>query len=858
MSVVLATFIALAIGFGAAWIAHRVRSARFESVRRMFDRHGAVILLLQTDTGAILYANASACQFFGYSLAEFVRMKIQEINTLAPAEVQAEMIRARREERNYFVFRHRLRSGEVRTVQVHSSPMVLEGQTYLLSILDDITAGERLSRERDTRARVLELLATSAPLEAVLQELALAYEDLFPESICSVLLVDSAEKTLLHGAAPHLPSFFNRAVHGLSAGEAQGSCGTAVFRRQRVVVSNIQEDPLWAQFREIAKQADIAAAWSQPIFSSAQKIVGTFAVYSRKPRTPSKEELELMDRHVRLASVCIEQTQLHLRQRLSDHVFQNTGEGILITDEDARIVAVNPAFRQLTGFSESEVLGQNPRILASGKHPKSFYESMWSDLHRSGRWTGEIWNRRKNGEIFPELLSISAVRMEPQQTVHYVAVFADITHIKAAQARLDELAYRDSITGLANRSQFEMRLRQAIAAAETNGSSVWILLIDLDKFKDVNDALGHNVGNHLLRIVAGRFAEVLEPGDMIARMGGDEFAVLLGNADPARIAMRLLTTLGAPLEMPTGDQLDIGASVGISQFPHDGATAELLLQHADAALYDAKASGRRTFRFYTQALTARAKSRLTLETRLRRAIERDELQLYYQPQVNIRSGKVVGVEALARWIDPDGEVVPPDTFIPIAEETGLILPMGQNLLRKACIQARAWSDAGMPLSVAVNLSARQCSHARLSTDISDIVAETGVDPALLELEITETALMTQGQEAVTLLEQMKKIGVRMALDDFGTGYSSLAYLRRFPVDTLKIDRSFIFEIPSHRSGTEIASAIIRLAHSLNFTVLAEGVETPEQLAFLTEQGCDLFQGYYRSRPVPPEQISALL
>lgn len=301
----------------------------------------------------------------------------------------------------------------------------------------------------------------------------------------------------------------------------------------------------------------------------------------------------------------------------------------------------------------------------------------------------------------------------------------------------------------------------------------------------------------------------------------------------------------------------MGASVGISQFPHDGNSVEQLIQNADAALYDAKASGRRTFRFYTSTLTARAKARLSLETKLRRALERNEILLHYQPQVNIRTGKIVGVEALARWPDGD-QMIPPDQFVPVAEESGLILPLGQSLFRKACMQARQWNDAGISLMVAVNLSARQCANARLAHEIAEVIRETGVNPEQLELEITETALMSQGQDALNLLEQMRKIGVRMALDDFGTGYSSLAYLRHFPVDTLKIDRSFISEIPTHNSGAEITSAIIRLGHSLNFTVLAEGVETEAQLAFLAKQECDLYQGYYRGRAVPPEEIPALL
>ncbi|HNN57880.1 MAG TPA: EAL domain-containing protein [Leptospiraceae bacterium] len=857
MGLTVAIVLGLLLAVCAAWIARELRNRRNQIARQLFLRHGSVMLLIKPDDGRIAFANLAAARFYGYSPRQLESMSVKDLNTLGPAEVQAELDRARREERSYFLFRHRVASGDIRTVQVHSSPLVIDGETFLLSIIDDVTHHAKLTKERETRGRVLELLAANAPLESILTELVLAYEDLAPGSICSILLTDSEESTLLPGAAPGLPEWFNHEVQGLSTGEGQGSCGTAIARKQRVIVSNIATDPLWDKYRHLAERAGLAACWSEPIFSGSRKILGSFAIYYKQVREPHEEDLQLISRHAQLASLCIEQTQLRRRQQLADHVFQNTGEGILITDDKSQILAANPAFGKLTGYEPAEILGKTPRILSSGKHPKSFYEDMWGQIRNTGKWKGEIWNKRKNGELYPELLSISTVYTKGSVIGYYVAIFTDISNIKETEARLDELAYRDPITALANRSLFQLRLAEALHRAERSGTSVWILLIDLDRFKDVNDALGHEVGNKLLEAVTGRFLEVLEPGDLLARMGGDEFGLLLENADAGRIAQRLLHSLNAPVHLKSGDQIDVGASVGISQFPHDGNSVEQLIQNADAALYDAKASGRRTFRFYTSTLTARAKARLSLETKLRRALERNEILLHYQPQVDIRTGKIVGVEALARWPDGD-QMIPPDQFVPVAEESGLILPLGQSLFRKACMQARQWNDAGISLMVAVNLSARQCANARLAHEIAEVIRETGVNPEQLELEITETALMSQGQDALNLLEQMRKIGVRMALDDFGTGYSSLAYLRHFPVDTLKIDRSFISEIPTHNSGAEITSAIIRLGHSLNFTVLAEGVETEAQLAFLAKQECDLYQGYYRGRAVPPEEIPALL
>jgi len=488
---------------------------------------------------------------------------------------------------------------------------------------------------------------------------------------------------------------------------------------------------------------------------------------------------------------------------------------------------------------------------------------MWASIKQTGHWQGEIWNRRKNGEIYPQWTTLSAVRNDQGEVTNYVGVFTDISQLKQTEARLERLAHYDPLTALPNRLLFQSRMEHALDSAQRQGEQVALLLIDLDRFKDVNDSLGHPAGDELLQKVVERVRKRLRDEDTLARLGGDEFVVLLErlaqSPDAGRVAQEIIDTLAPPFLLDSGAEVFISASIGISLFPSHGATARELTQHADAALYLAKGQGRHTYRFYTEALTRATQDRLSLESRLRRALERDELQVYYQPQLDIASGRLVGAEALVRWFDPDVGMIMPDRFIYIAEESGMIVPLGDYVLRSACLQAKTWTDAGFPaLRLAVNLSPRQFAHPDLVGQILGVLEETGFDPNYLELELTESALMAEPEEAAVLLSQLKRMGVRLAIDDFGTGYSSLSYLRRFPLHTLKIDKSFVRDIPHHQDDMEIATAIIQLGHILGFTVLAEGVETEAQLAFLRERGCDLYQGYLFSKPVPAAEFERLL
>ncbi|HRY16064.1 MAG TPA: EAL domain-containing protein, partial [Candidatus Competibacteraceae bacterium] len=513
-----------------------------------------------------------------------------------------------------------------------------------------------------------------------------------------------------------------------------------------------------------------------------------------------------------------ERHQANEKLRLSAAVVASTRDGVVITDLEARILVVNPAYCEITGYSEAEALGQTPRILQSGRHDRAFYQAMWASLQETGHWRGELWNRRKNGELYPQWLTVSVVRNPQGEATHYVGVLTDMSQIRYIEARLERLAHYDPLTDLPNRLLVQSRLAHALEQAQRHGHQVSVLFIDLDQFKTINDSLGHPVGDQLLQAVAWRLSGRFRQEDTLARLGGDEFLVVLEYLkrpeEAVAVARSILGLLEQPFKLNGDQEIYVSASIGISLYPDDGYSAAELIQHADTAVYQAKTQGRNTCRFYTETLTRAAHERLDLESRLRRALERGEFLVHYQPLMSAQERQMVGVEALVRWQPPDKALMSPMRFIPLAEETGLILPLGEWVLRTACTQAKAWMNAGgLPLLLAVNLSARQFQQPDLIDRVRAVLLDTGLPSTCLELEITESTLMEQGQQAVSTLAALKELGIRLAIDDFGTGYSSLAYLKRFPIDKLKIDQSFVRDIPYDSNDMEIAAAIIALARN---------------------------------------------
>ncbi len=540
--------------------------------------------------------------------------------------------------------------------------------------------------------------------------------------------------------------------------------------------------------------------------------------------------------------------------RLYAKVFENSGEAILITDRSNRIIAVNQALERDSGYCPEELLGKDPRVLSAHKTPRETYQLMWAALRESGYWQGELWDLRKDGMIYPTWAAISAIHDAKGELTNYIASFTDISERKAAEARIDYLAHHDALTGLFNRYSLENRLAQSLLAARRENQQLAVIFIDLDRFKVINDTLGHHVGDLLLIEVANRLSACVRESDIVARLGGDEFVVTLtslaNDMDAALVAKKIVAALGDTYEID-GKQLHTTPSVGISLFPANGEDVDTLMKNADTAMYHAKEKGRNNFQFFSPAMTAAATERLELERDLRSALANSEFELHYQPQVCATQNLVRGVEALIRWRHPERGLIPPLKFIPIAEETGVIEAIGTWVLNEACRQMAAWRQAGFDLQhVAVNLSAHQLRSPDLVSQVQAAIAHFGLSPGELELEITESVAMEDPERAIGQLRALRDSGVELAIDDFGTGYSSLAYLKMLPIHTLKLDRAFVRDIETDENDAAISAATLALAHNLGLKVVAEGVETQAQCDFLAEHRCDYLQGFLFGKPEP--------
>jgi diguanylate cyclase (GGDEF)-like protein/PAS domain S-box-containing protein len=837
----------------------RVSERRY---RQMFENNRAVQLLLDPTSGEIVDANMAACDFYGYTYDELCSMRIWDINVLGEESVRTEMANAAAQQRSYFVFRHRRSTGEIRDVEVHSGPIDVGERRLLYSIIHDITerkhAEERLATSNAQRKAVLDAatrvsIIASDPDGTITvfnagAERMLGYTA--DEMIGKRTLLDLHDPLELEEHGAGLEREFRRAIGGFDV------------LAMRAAIFGLEERE-WTFVRKNGDTATVHVAVTA-IRGEDASITGFLHVATDVTARKHAEEM--------------------LRKQSA--AMQASMDGMGILNERLDFTYANEALARLFGFNDAyDIVGKNLCDLYEPPEQVRFVTIIMPQVLQRGRWRGEASGQRRDGAQFPQEISLTLLDVAPSRSVAparnvapatspagaaggggathgFVCVVRDITERTYAEEQIKHLAYHDALTGLPNRLLFKDRVTVALSHAQRDNSRLAVLFLDLDRFKVINDSLGHNIGDQLLQAVASRVQSCVRDSDTLARLGGDEFTLLLPGLvrsdDAAPIADKILDAVRQPFHIE-GREFYITTSIGISLYPEDGSDAESLIKNADTAMYQAKEQGRDNYQLFNAYVNARALQRITIEHGLRRALAAGELEVHYQPIYDFRSGRISGMEALLRWTHPELGPIPPGVFIPLAESTGAMVPIGAWVLRTACAQVKAWHEAGFrSLSLAVNLSVTQLHQGDLVERVRQILDETQLPPRLLELEITESSAMLSPETSIRTLYDLKKLGIRISLDDFGTGHSSLSYLKRFPIDTLKIDQSFVSDINSDPDTAAIVTAIIAMAHSLRLKVIAEGVELTEQANFLRRYGCDQMQGYLVKPPVPASEFVTIL
>ena len=908
--------------------------------RQMFERHSSIMLLIDPVSGAIEDANAAASNFYGYPLAQLIGMNVAQINTKPREEIDAERALAIQEKRNYFIFSHRLASGEIRTVEVHSSPIERAGHSVLFSIIHDITERQQIKEKTEALLRRYQTLLKTAmdgiyilDMQGNIVEANDAFCNMLGYSLEEMLTLNLANLNAQYTAEQlreRLRSFIGKSaqfetVHRCKSGRLieveisnssvdidgqyyfitssrdiserkkterelrdserklrmlMDSAADAVFvadpvtecwlyindrfksllgySREELVGSNIY-DLVTPAFRDIYRERFVSIA------QAGEVSMREFQLNSKDGRSVLMElnAVTLPDGTVYGSCRDItERKKSEESQRIAAVTF-DTQEAIMITTPDAVILRVNQAFQDITGYSADEVIGHNPRMLQSGRHDAAFYQAMWSALLTVGKWSGEIWDKRKDGSIYPKLMTATAVYNDRQQITNYVAVFRDISLHKKSEQAIHQMAFYDALTLLPNRRLLLDRLKQAMAAGARNGRHGALLFLDMDHFKTINDTRGHAIGDQLLIEVARRLQTGVREGDSVARLGGDEFVVVLedlsSEAGEAAIQAELVAEkLRLGLDKPyllNDFECHSTVSIGISLFRGHLESAEDLLQHADVAMYQAKMAGRNAIRFFDPQMQTALDQRAGMEADLRHALHKQQFRLYYQIQVDSLR-RPLGAEALLRWQHPERGMVSPMKFIPLAEETGLIVTIGLWVLQTACAQLKEWQNNILTrdLTLAVNVSAKQFRQVDFVAQVQRVLLENNTKPSRLKLELTESTVLENVEETISKMREIKSLGVSFSMDDFGTGYSSLQYLKRLPLDQIKIDQSFVHDIATDPNDAAIVQTIIAMTEALGLNVIAEGVETEAQRTFLDLHGCHAFQGYLFGKPVPLDQF----
>lgn len=837
--------------------------------------------------GNIEYVNPKFLELSGYGADELIGATPRVIRSgLTSPETYREMwttILAGRDWRGELL--NRKKGGELYWEDEIISPITDKDG----SITNFVAVKEDITQRKQAQDELLRLNRTLTMLSACNQVLVRAKnEQELLDTICGRMVELGGFLGVWVGYAEHdeartvrpvtlagMPdSEFTAVVTNISWGNDETGCcptGSAIRTGEVVIVHDLRTTPCCSRWHEMALKSDLQCAAALPL-KAGDGVLGAISIYARNLGAFDHQELALLQElaedlayGIKTLREAAERRRMEQELLLGRQAIDSSNDGVMITDSslpDRPLIYVNQAFERITGYTESEALGRNARFLLGEETEQIGVEELRCALREQRAAKIVLRNYRKDGSLFWNELSLAPVHDEESKVRHYISIINDITERKNYESQLEYQSGHDALTGLANRSLLSDRLEQAIARANRTKSMVAVLLLDLDRFKLVNDGLGHNVGDTLLAIVAQRLVACVRTTDTVARLGGDEFVVVMTDLDSehdaAPSARKLLKQLSQPMTIAERE-IVATASMGIALYPKDAEHASVLLKNADVAMYRAKELGRNSMQFYTPALNATTLARLELETALRRALERDEFILYYQPKVELHRGQVIGAEALIRWRHPLLGMVSPGDFIPLAEETGLIGPIGEWAIDHAVAQLKAWQSEGLPnICLAVNLSARQFQQENLAKVVAQALYLHDVDARHLELEVTESAVMQDPERTVATLRDLKEVGVRLALDDFGTGYSSLNYLKRFPIDTLKIDQSFVRDITTDPDDAAIALTVITLAHSLKLRVIAEGVETEAQLSILRRNGCDEMQGFYFSRPLPADGFADLL
>ncbi|WNB77473.1 bifunctional diguanylate cyclase/phosphodiesterase [Methylomonas koyamae] len=721
--------------------------------------------------------------------------------------------------------------------------------------------GEEQEKILRLQQSILESVTHGDSYLDVIRQVCKLEEQLLPNSVGSVMLLDSSGELLNVLAAPSVPPEGISQLNGLRPGPGGGSCGNVIYTQQPQFVSNTFTDPRWCNLRHLAYNFNLCSCWSVPVYSRQRKVIGTFALSSFEHRSPSPFHLRLLEIGASIISIMLDRNRSQETLRLFEQVFEGAEEGIMITDADARILSVNKTFTKILGYTQDELRGNTPRVFSSGQHGADFYRAMWKQIEAKRHWHGEIWNRRKNGEIFPEWLSISAVYDQSEQLTHYIGIFSDISELKNAEEQIQYLSTHDILTGLPNQTAFKNRLQQAIALAANRPGKVAVLSLDLDNFKLLNDSLGLHAGDELLRRVATVLKSCIADTDSLCRIGSDEFLLALPGCNDTETISTVVDSIIEKVRQPiriAEQTLSLSCSVGIAVYPDDGSHYDSLVMRASEARRKAKKDGGNGYRYCTEQLNSNSFEFLRLAHELRDAVSLEQFVLHFQPQIDLASGQLVGAEALVRWSHPRDGLVYPGRFIDIAEQTGLVAELGNWVLREACTQAAVWRTLGFgPIVTAVNVSALQLRRGDMVGVVENVLRQTGLPPHCLELELTESILIENVEQTLAQLNQLKQLGIKLAIDDFGTGYSSLAYLNKFNVDRLKIDRSFVGQI-GNPANDAIIHAIVQMGHALGQRVIAEGVETAAMRAHLLDCHCDEAQGYLFAKPLPAAEFAKLL